>query len=279
MTINFDSVLYEDSLKYLEPDLKPQFEGKRYLNEDGEIISFGTQTNPFKTSKEEGVFWNGRLVIPSTMMPKERKIEKSAIHCLTDLKGIRREGEFHQNKLKLGSIIHPSGQIISGRFDESERLIEGEMIQNQFHVRYTLKGIFAHGFIREKLVTRCQGTKTYAVSKYQETGLFENGVKLPSDSEEIIENGRIVKGRIIYQDYRLDGIFSYDGENTICEGVKTGFDKVYKATGVFINGVQKSGIIQYGNGNEEMIDDQETEVDSQEFELEPTFRLILNESM
>lgn len=279
MTINYEYLLYQNGLKHLKPNLNPQFEGKRYLNEDGEIISIGTQTDPFKINKEEGVFWNGRLIIPSSMMPNDRKIEKSAIRCLTDPEGVRREGEFDQSKLRLGSIIHPSGQVISGRFDASERLIEGEMIQNQYHVRYTLKGLFTYQIRNEKLVTRCQGTKTYAVSKYQEKGLFENGVKWPSESAEIRENGRIVKGRIFYTDYRLDGIFSYQGEKTICEGVKTGLNTLYKATGVFINGQQKSGIIHYADGKEELIDDQETEVDSEEFELIPSFRLILNESM
>lgn len=293
MTVNFEAY-FAPSLKRLEENLRkssePILRGEHYQDDDENIITRGKKITENSRLEERGVFWNGRLIIPSSMIPNGRNVRLDAVRCFTDQKGIRREGEVYEGRLLCGTLIHPTGQTLSGVFNENERLIEGEIVQNQLFVRYTLKGLFFHKIINNELITRCQGTKTYSVSKYEENGLFENGVNIdPEPPEEsrtdefgVIRKGafkddKLVKGRISYPDYRLDGVFSYDSDHTICEGVKTGPKGSYKATGVFCNGVQKTGIIQFKDGREEIIDEQSTEEDLDYLQPEVPFRLFLDE--
>jgi hypothetical protein len=259
MTINFDALLIGDSLKKWQHDQKnPEVRLKGLYMElaDGNVVTRGKKEVNGKET-EAGVFWNGRLIIPSTLIHPSASIRLEAIRCIVDRSGNRKEGEFYNDKLIRGSIIYPDTSTFSGIFDEQERLVEGIITPYRPYYELSYHGKFTYGQIRGKPVTQCNGTKIHTVSKYREEGTFLIGMA-PEIVTRKDSQGRIITGRIEFADYWVKGVLTHSpkGNNILCEGYKAGPNLSYMATGVFINGTPLKGVIVYSGNIEENVEDQ-----------------------
>lgn len=228
--------------------------GRNYRHPDGNFVTDGEKrVNNVVT--ERGIFCNEHLVLPASMIPKDAYVKLEAVRSFKKA-GIRKKGEFCNEKLIRGTIICPNS-IHIGLFGESERIKEGLIIQKFPFATYTFEGRFIHGTLRKKPIIQCNGTITYAVSKFQEKGTFiMDGYQAPQPKTDAL--GRTIAGRISFPEYHLEGVISYspNGTNILCEGKKTEKDLTYEASGVFVNGTQLKGVILYKDTHEKTLEDQ-----------------------
>lgn len=222
-----------NKMQYLEENPSVKIVGRGLPRMDGNTVIQGRKlVNGVVV--ETGVYWNKRLVIPSSLIPEGAYVPLENIRSVTDQKCFRWEGEFYD-----------------------EKLVRGTLTPNQPHFPHAYQGHFDHRTIKGEIISRCQGTKIYAISGYREEGPFYFGMQTETVTKTD-QLGRVISGRLTIKEERFDGVFTYSprGTNILCEGIKTGPDGKYKAPGVFINGTQLKGILLTTKGTQEIIPDQ-----------------------
>lgn len=231
MTVNFDHLIA--SIKFRLENPIVTIEGRQLPDVQGNTITQGAKkVNDIVV--ESGVYWNKRLVIPSSLIPEGYYVPLENIRSVTDQKGFRWEGEFYD-----------------------EKLVRGTLTPNQPHFPHAYQGYFDHKVVKGEIVTRCRGTKIYAISGYREEDTFYFGLRTDT-ATKTDQLGRVISGRLMIKGERFDGVFTYSpqGTNILCEGIKTGPEGKYKAPGVFINGIQLKGILIHTKDPEEVVPDQ-----------------------
>jgi hypothetical protein len=238
MTANLDTFIksVDDCIKkmqYFEEHPEVQISGRSLPRMDGNTVIHGKK-KVNDVVVETGVYWNGRLIIPSSLIPEGSYVPLENIGSVTDEKGFRWEGEFYDKKL-----------------------VRGTLTPNQPHYPYSYHGRFDHKTVKGKIISQCVGVKTYAISGYREEDTFYFGLQTETVTKTD-QLGRVISGRLMIKGDRFDGVFTYSpqGTNILCEGIKTGPEGKYKAPGVFINGIQLKGILIHTKDPEEAVPDQ-----------------------